>query len=365
MRPSCYRRTTRPPAVRAPGAIAFVIALGACDAPFEPDEGPISAPSRRVVSASSVIDIGMPSGTVAARAFGVAPSGQVVGYADGAGGVPRAFRWTSDLGFRELPPAAGDVGAYAFAINSSGRVVGATVDAAGNVRAARWTGVSAPVIMAALPGGVQAVALAANESGYAAGISIDGAGVTTGFFWNNGNTSSIGTLTGGTYSYASGINESIQIAGFGDTPQGDRAFLWSRSGRRMTELGTFPNGGGSYALALNDSSHVVGFAMTSAGASHAFLWKNDVLTDLGTLGGEHSVAYGISNAGEVVGYSQVANGEYHAFVWTAQSGMVDLGALPGGSVAYAQSINETGEVAGIALDANGVARAVRWSVVLQ
>jgi hypothetical protein len=35
------------------GAAALALTLGGCEVPFEPDEGPISAPSRQIVSDSA------------------------------------------------------------------------------------------------------------------------------------------------------------------------------------------------------------------------------------------------------------------------------------------------------------------------
>jgi probable HAF family extracellular repeat protein len=49
---------------------------------------------------------------------------------------------------------------------------------------------------------------------------------------------------------------------------------------------------------------------------HAFLWENGAMTDLGTLGGNYSVAVVINERGQVVGYSLTASGEEHAFLWT-------------------------------------------------
>jgi probable HAF family extracellular repeat protein len=95
-------------------------------------------------------------------------------------------------------------------------------------------------------------------------------------------------------------------------------------------------------------------------ASAADKGSKATLTDLGTLGGEESVAYDLNEKGQVVGKSQTASGDWHAFLWKDGS-MKDLGSLGGESCACA--INEKGEVAGYAYlkGSRGACRAVRWS----
>jgi probable HAF family extracellular repeat protein len=85
------------------------------------------------------------------------------------------------------------------------------------------------------------------------------------------------------------------------------------------------------------------------------------ITDLGTLGGVHSVAFGINNDADVVhvvGWSHTASDVAHAFVWTAPGPMIDLGTL-GGSFSQALDVNNHGQIAGYSTDAFNQ----RWPVV--
>jgi probable HAF family extracellular repeat protein len=84
--------------------------------------------------------------------------------------------------------------------------------------------------------------------------------------------------------------------------------------------------------------------------SHAAMFKNGVVTDLGVLPGQlYSRANGINARGQVVGYSSLQrdSSESRAFVWTAQSGMTDIGTL-GGAYAQANAINDAGFITGAA-----------------
>jgi probable HAF family extracellular repeat protein len=90
----------------------------------------------------------------------------------------------------------------------------------------------------------------------------------------------------------------------------------------MTDLGTLPGGNFSAALGINNRGQVVGEATTASGALHAFLFEDAVMTDLGTLpGGSFSIANGINNRGQVVGFSSSATSpDEHAALWTPKHG---------------------------------------------
>jgi probable HAF family extracellular repeat protein len=123
------------------------------------------------------------------------------------------------------------------------------------------------------------------------------------------------------------------------------------------DLGTL-RAGSARVHDVNSSGQAVGGSGHPHGAAtHAFFWeKQSGIQDLGTLpGGDYSAAYSINDTGVVVGSSNTAD-NMHAFSWTSSQGLHDLGALPGSASSSASSINNQGQIAG----ASG-GHAVLWS----
>ena len=109
--------------------------------------------------------------------------------------------------------------------------------------------------------------------------------------------------------YATGINNSGQVV-VGNDDYNRRALLYSDG--KITDLGTVTGGSISSATDINDSGQVVGSAfINNIGIGHAFLETNNQITDLGTLpNGGDSYATSINKSGQVVGYANIL--EYHA-----------------------------------------------------
>ena len=120
---------------------------------------------------------------------------------------------------------------------------------------------------------------------------------------------------------ATGINDFGEIVG--GTSQ--HAFLIS-SGKLTTlpDLSTYGGGGYSSASGINNNRQIVGSSDTAGGYSHAVLWANGAITDLGTLGGTQSAAYAINNLGQVTGWAHTASEATHVFLWRNGT-MTDLG----------------------------------------
>ena len=60
----------------------------------------------------------------------------------------------------------------------------------------------------------------------------------------------------------------------------------------------------SFASAIKENGLVVGSSDTPTGDSHALLWQDGVMTDLGTLGGKTSDVRTVNERGQIVGTSQ-------------------------------------------------------------
>ena len=190
------------------------------------------------------------------------------------------------------------------------------------------------------------------------------------FRWQDGALSDLGTLPGGTSSCTQWINERGVIAGGATNGAIDsltgypevNAVLWKNG--TIRNLGTL-GGNESVAFGLNNRDQAVGFALNTipdpftsvlafgATQAHAFLSQNGVMRDLGTLGtGNDSIAYIVNERGQVAGASFTNSTPspttgvptYDPFLWE-DGKMHDLGTL-GGTAGGANDMNNRGQVVG-------------------
>lgn len=203
----------------------------------------------------------------------------------------------------------------------------------------------------------------------------------------------LGALTGDSYSYARGINDSGQVI-FNSGFNTSRAFVYSNE--RLVEIEPLPgdtelsvnginnfgqvagsssnsNGGGAnvfiysdrvtqslniegIAYAINDSTQVVGG--TGGGGSFpelafpygaAFLYSDSTTSILNTDLETNYIAYGMNNSGKAVG---IFGSPSRAFSYN-DGLFTDLGTLPGDNYSSAEDINDLDQVVGISAP-NGV-----------
>ena len=218
-------------------------------------------------------------------------------------------------------------------INASGQVVGNAQDASGIYRAFVYSGtaMTAPSVP-----GTQSTATAVDASGAIAGYYYDGQ--YEGFTNAGGHVTDVGTL-GGEYSVAYAMSGAGHVVGSSLTAAGDEhAFLWSNG--TITDINAF---GGEYSSArgVNASGTAVGFSYLASGPFHAFVRSGAVVTDLGTLGGDYSQANAINDAGQVVGEAYLTgNTKVHGFLWTGSGALRDLGDL-GAFYSMAMAVDST------------------------
>ncbi len=116
----------------------------------------------------------------------------------------------------------------------------------------------------------------------------------------------------------------------------------------------------SHGLAISNVGRVVGYSQNDGNTgTHAAVWDAGYVLDLGTLGGQRSVATSLSSNGLVAGFSQTADGVQHAALWYGAQ-VFDLGTL-GGPESFGMAVNSSGAVAGTALTVDGTARAALWA----
>ena len=257
-------------------------------------------------------------------AVGINNSGQIAGMS-AAKGDPRAYLWSKGkMNYLDQSFSS------ASALNDRGQIIGRSTYAfvweKGKMTDLGTLGGRGSSLNSA---GTYAGAI--NNQGQIVGWSTTAAGDQHAFLWQNGKMTDLGTL-GGRASGAYLINGRGQIAGWSDTGAVDandrpikHASLWQNG--KVTDLGTL---GGetnvssherlSSAYAMNERGLIVGESQTKSGASHAFVWQNGKIVDLGTLGGKESGSWAINNHNQVVGWATTKNGQQHAVLWTLRSG---------------------------------------------
>jgi probable HAF family extracellular repeat protein len=271
----------------------------------------------------AVTDLGTLGGATS-RAYAINDLGQVVGVSETASGEWRAFLWSASAGMTALATLPGTLMCEAVDINDRGEAVGYCETPFLTRRAVRWA-----------DGQVAAIAPQSSIGAY----GINDLGEVLSVFADLGGYR-YQVTSGGERSLRSGTEQQHVVPRAGEINDAGEAVmnrvgldgvstvaLWAPGGFPETDIGNLGLRHKTAAWDLSERAEVVGESMLPSGETHAFLWAQGTMRDLGTLGGPESAAHGINDRAEVVGRSTTAAGESHAFRWSAGT-MTDLGTLP-------------------------------------
>jgi hypothetical protein len=179
----------------------------------------------------------------------------------------------------------------------------------------------------------------------------------------------LGTLGGlWQHSYATGINNSGQVVGYGydtgrlysgESAYGNyQAFVTGANGAGLAAIPTLAGGNWSKATGISNNGWVVGSSATApgndgedptVGSPRAFAYRIGGSSGPQAIAtpGTSSFGNGINNSGQATGSFINAAGEQRAFATQAAGGAgIELGTL-GGANSIGNGINQSGKVAGV------------------
>ncbi|MGW3897417.1 hypothetical protein ACWD6L_19710 [Micromonospora profundi] len=254
--------------------------------------------------------------------------GDVVGRSQVADGTYRGFLWHRGQMV--------DLGAFTPTdVNNQGQVIG-TRD--GGLGAHVWhQGVLRPLA------GLPAAPVAINDRG-----QIVGSGDAGPVLWTNGHARPLPLAT------VSDINESGQVSGGIQVPDGFHAALWHLG--RGTDLGAGPfNRSNTYAL--NDHGWTIGWQFSAQQYPRGILWRHGRALDIGTLGGNTTEPRAINNNGEILAMSTATDNLARPALW--RRGVLHDLSLAGVSMqGEVVDLDDLGRIAGWIRQDSGIVRAV-------
>jgi probable HAF family extracellular repeat protein len=242
-------------------------------------------------------------------------------------------------------PTLGGPNGYAYGINDRGEVAGLAENSAQDPGCpvhqfvpVVWKHGQPTALSTTAPGELYGMAQGINEKGQLSGAS----GVCSplnpdyglyvipnhAMLWDADGTPhelpGLGGIGGLAGNHACALNNRGQAVGHSLLPDNNtfHAVLWPDVNTNK-DLGTLPEpyNAGSLALSINDSGQVVGTSFQSdLLTSLAFIWENDVMTDLNHLVSRNpsgltlAFATSINDDGEIIGLGVTSTNEVHGFL---------------------------------------------------
>lgn len=277
-----------------------------------------------------MIDLGTLGGKNS-YAAGINDDGQVVGYSHLAGNqVQHSFLYSGgsllDLG------TLGGASSASYAINNFGEVVGLSQtqgDSDANTQIFFYA--NGTLTSLGTLSGVSADVTDMNNRRDILGhtyTDLHGAGGKRAFVLRGRTMPELLPTLGGSYTIAYAINDNGQVVGASLTASGApfngvaHAFYYERSRSRITmiDLGTLTGGTQSFAYGINNIKQIVGASDFQGTGLRAFIYEQGVMKDLNTLipansGWKLIAARAINDNGQIVGEG-VFNNQQRAFLLT-------------------------------------------------
>lgn len=157
----------------------------------------------------------------------------------------------------------------------------------------------------------------------------------------------------GSLARASELNNSEWVTGTITLSETEgRAYLYHDG--EVQDLGTL-GGESSVAVDINESGEILGSSTYGGDTTGSiFLYKDGVMQDIGILIGMPATALGLNNDGQVTGAASITVRDTHAYIYD-EGGFTDLGTL-GGHTSQGHAINDAGMATGqsyVSGDLNG------------
>lgn len=302
----------------------------------------MSAVCAQAASRYRLVDLG--ADTSGVRLNG---GGQVIGFRNG---LPSKYigTWVTLEQSSDYQPSA---------LNDKGVGVGWQLD--GEPKAIVWT--ANDKTKAVIHGAVESVATTVDKNGVIYGSTQMPSGHSFPYMVSHGKVTKFTYLDGYNWTVPNSVNRFGEMAGFAGF---DAAGTVCPAVPAIYQNGTWTSLGllgGSCGIAngINDGGVVVGWSNTSGFYSHAFIYTNGQMSDLGTLGAnENSIAWDITQDGVIVGDSGKRAFIYEDGQMIVLSKLVDN--VPFGvKLQSARSINGKGQILVNGSDGQGSEHAYR------
>jgi probable HAF family extracellular repeat protein len=155
------------------------------------------------------------------------------------------------------------------------------------------------------------------------------------------------------------INNTGKVVGFAWTAgiSCSHAYLWSNG--TLQDIGQYFLDPCVKAQDINDVDQIVGGSGDMTGTERCFLLSGGVVTKPLLPYPWYSQALRINNVGQIVGQGQTFDSGIHGFLYTSGT-VVDLPPLPGGTFSTAYDINNAGQAVGVSTTSTGDEHAVLY-----